>query len=138
MDKNSKISVLFICTHNSCRSHIAEGILNSMFGSRYKGFSAGLKKTQVNPYAVEVMKEIGIDLSMHSSKTLDKFSGEEFDIVVTVCDNARENCPFFPGKKVIHKSFKDPSEFEGSIEDTLEVFRETRDEIKSWIFRYFS
>ncbi len=138
MDKNSKISVLFICTHNSCRSQMAEGFLNSMFGRRYKGFSAGLEKTRVNPYAVEVMKEIGIDLSRHSSKTLDEFSGEEFDIVVTVCDNAEENCPFFPGKKVIHKSFKDPSKFEGSIEDTLEVFRKTRDEIKNWLLEYFS
>lgn len=137
MNKNSKTRVLFLCTHNSCRSQIAEGFLNSMFGSKYQAFSAGLEKTRVNPYAVEVMKELGIDLSKHNSKTINEFSDEEFDIVVTVCDNARENCPYFPGKKVIHKSFKDPSEFEGNIVDNLKVFRETRDEIKKWITSEF-
>jgi len=134
---SNKKSVLFLCTHNSCRSQIAEGLLNSMYGSSYEAFSAGIEKTKVNPYTVEVMKEIGIDLSKHYSKTINKFQTQEFDIVVTVCDNARETCPFFPGKKVIHKNFKDPSNVEGNIDKILSAFRKTRDEIKEWIVEQF-
>jgi len=134
---SNKKSVLFLCTHNSCRSQIAEGLLNSMYGSSYEAFSAGIEKTKVNPYTVEVMKEIGIDLSKHYSKTINKFQTQKFDIVVTVCDNARETCPFFPGKKVIHKNFKDPSNVEGNIDKILSAFRKTRDEIKEWIVEQF-
>ncbi len=133
----NKETVLFLCTHNSCRSQIAEGFLNSIYGTKYKAYSAGVKQTQVNSYAAEVMKEIGVDLSKHYSKTIDDFRGENFDYVVTVCDNARESCPFFPGKRVVHRSFEDPSKFDGSIEDTLDVFRKTRDEIKDWIIDFF-
>ncbi len=135
MDKKT---VLFLCTHNSCRSQIAEGFLNSLYANSYKAYSAGVEKTKVNSYAVEVMKEIGIDLSKHYSKTVQEFKGENFDLVVTVCDSARETCPFFPGKKVIHKSFEDPSSVEGSVEEILSAFRKTRDEIKSWIIEFFS
>ena len=83
------------------------------------------------------MKEIGIDLSKHYSKTIEIFKDKNFDLIVTVCDNARESCPFFPGKKVIHKSFDDPASFKGNVEDTLIKFRKTRDEIKNWIIEYF-
>ena len=133
----SKKTVLFICTHNSCRSQIAEAFLNSLYALKYKAYSAGVKPSNVNPYAIEVMKEIGIDLSKHTSKSIEEFKGAYFDYVVTVCDNAKENCPFFPGKKVIHKSFKDPSTAKGSIEDILKVFRKVRDEIKDFIVETF-
>jgi arsenate reductase len=129
--------VLFLCTHNSCRSQIAEGILNSIFGTRFQAFSAGINPRHVNPYAAEVMKEIGIDLSKHYPKSIEDFKGADFDFVITVCDNAKENCPFYLGKKVVHKGFKDPAEIKGSIEDTLKHFRKTRDEIKDWIIEFF-
>ena len=135
--KIDKKSVLFICTHNSCRSQIAEGFLNNLYKDKYQAFSAGIEKTSVNPYAIEVMKEIGIDLSNHYSKTIIIFKDKNFDFVVTVCDNARESCPFFPGKTVVHKSFNDPASFKGNVEDTLINFRKTRDEIKNWIIKYF-
>jgi len=132
-----KKTVLFLCTHNSCRSQMAEGLLNTLYKDKYKAFSAGIQKTSVNPYAVEVMKEIGIDISMHYSKTVEDFKGENFDVVVTVCNHAHEACPFFPGKKVIHRNFDDPSSFTGSVEDTLAEFRKTRDDIKKWIITQF-
>jgi len=132
-----KKTVLFLCTHNSCRSQVAEGLLNTLYKDKYKAFSAGIQKTSVNPYAVEVMKEIGIDISMHYSKTVEDFKGENFDVVVTVCNHAHEACPFFPGKKVIHRNFDDPSSFTGSVEDTLAEFRKTRDDIKKWIITQF-
>ena len=135
--KVHKKNVLFICSHNSCRSQIAEGFLNTLYKDKYQAFSAGIEKTSVNPYAIEVMKEIGIDLSKHYSKTIEIFKDKNFDLVVTVCDNARESCPFFPGKKVIHKSFDDPASFKGDVKDTLIKFRKTRDEIKNWIIEYF-
>jgi arsenate reductase len=134
MDKEK---VLFLCTNNSCRSQIAEGLINSILGTKYIAFSAGVNPTKVNSYAIEVMKEIGIDLSKQYSKSIDDFKGEKFDFVVTVCDNAKETCPFFPGKKIIHKSFEDPAKFNGDIVDTLEIFRKTRDEIKAWIVDTF-
>jgi len=134
---NDKKTVLFICTHNSCRSQIAEGFLNALYGNRYKAFSAGVGKTKVDPYAIKVMKEVGIDLSKNHSKTVEEFKDENFDIVVTVCNTAKETCPFFPGKKVIHKSFSDPSTFKGNIEETLDEFRKVRDGIKRWIVYTF-
>ena len=133
----NKKKVLFICTHNSFRSQIAGGLLNFFYGSSYEAYSAGIKPTNMNPYAVKVMKEIGIDLSKHYSKSIEDFKGTKFDLVVTVCDNAKETCPFFPGKKIIHKGFKDPTNFNGSIEETLDFFRKIRDEIKTWIIETF-
>ncbi len=133
MAENKK-SVLFICTHNSARSQIAEGLVNNLYSDRFKAYSAGLEKTIVNPYAIKIMKEINIDLSGQSSKKIDRFLGQKFDYVVTVCDNARENCPFFPGAyKYLHAGFEDPSQATGSEEDVLEKFRATRDRIKNWI-----
>ncbi len=116
---------------------MAEAFVNSLFGNSYKAYSAGVEKTKVNLYAAEVMKKIGIDLSKHYSKTVEEFKDENFDIVVTVCNNAKETCPFFPGNKIIHKSFEDPSKVDGSTEEILEAFRKTRDQIKSWIINIF-
>jgi len=133
-----KKKVLFICTHNSARSQMAEGFLNALYGDRYKGYSAGIEPAKINPYAVKVMAEIGIDISTHRSKSIEEFRGENFDYVVTVCDHAKEACPFFPGEKVLHKGFKDPSEFKGTEDEMLEKVRGVRDEIKDWIEKTFS
>jgi len=132
-----KQKILFICTHNSARSQMAEALLRTLYGNYYEAYSAGIEPTSVNPYAVEVMKELGIDLSTHRSKSIEEFQGMIFDVVVTVCDNAKEACPFFPGKKVIHKGFDDPAILNGLIEDTLDVFRRVRDEMKDWIKKTF-
>lgn len=125
--------VLFICTHNSARSQMAEGFVNFYYSPKVTAKSAGTIETTVKPEAIEVMKEIGIDISNHYSKSVEKFLEEQFDLVVTVCDNAAKTCPFFPGKKVIHKNFKDPSDFVGSEQEKMKAFRKTRDEIKEWI-----
>jgi arsenate reductase len=116
---------------------MAEGILKTYYKDKYESFSAGIQPTSVNPYAVEVMNEIGIDLSDQYSKSINEFQDEKFDYVITVCDNARETCPFFPGDKIIHKSFKDPVIQDGSIEENLDSFKRIRDEIKKWIIEYF-
>jgi arsenate reductase len=134
---NNKKNVLFLCSHNSCRSQIAEGFLNTLYNNSYEAFSAGIIPTNVNPYAVEVMEEIGIYLSKHYSKSIDEFKDKKFDVVVTVCDGAKEACPFFPGKKIIHKSFKDPTNSSGSLDETFRRFRSTRDLIKIWIQETF-
>jgi arsenate reductase len=130
-------TVLFICTHNSARSQIAEAFLNKLCGDRYEAKSAGVTPTQINPFVAKVMAEIGIDLSTHRSKSIMEFQGKIFDYVVTVCDSARENCPFFPGKIEIDKSFTDPSAFKGTEEEILRKVRVVRDEIKSWVENTF-
>jgi len=133
-----KKKVLFICTHNSVRSQIAEGLLNYMYGDKYEAYSAGTQPTRVNPYAIKVMQEIGIDISCHYSKSVQEFLNQDIDYVITVCDNANETCPFFPGGKIrLHKSFQDPSSFTGSEEEILNGFRKVRDEIKKWIENSF-
>ena len=124
----SKITILFICIHNSCRSQIAEAFINNLYASTHKAYSAGIKPSNVNQYAVEVMKEIGINLSKHKSKSIEEFKDIKFDYIVTVCDNVKEICPFFPGKIVLHKSFEDPASFKESIEETIDVFRKVRDQ----------
>jgi arsenate reductase len=116
---------------------MAEGLLRTLYGNSYETFSAGIVPTHVNPYAVEVMKELGIDLSTHRSKNIEEFRGMTFDYVITVCDNAKEGCPFFPGKNIIHKEFDDPSLFDGSVEEILAMFRRVRDEIKEWVIDEF-
>ena len=109
-----KQKVLFICTHNSARSQMAEGLLNALYGDRYEAYSAGTQPTEVNPYAIKVMAEMGIDISKHRSKSVEEFRGKKFDYVVTVCDHAKETCPFFPGgEKYLHQGFKDPSDLRG-------------------------
>ena len=132
-----KQKVLFICTHNSARSQIAEGFLKAFFKDKYESFSAGVQPTSVNPYAVEVMKEIGLDISDQYSKSIEEFQDTKFDYVVTVCDNAKEKCPFYTGKKMIHKNFEDPSQLDVDIKDILYEFRKLRDEIKRFIKETF-
>jgi len=135
--KETRNKVLFVCTHNSARSQMAEGLLNSLFGNKYQAFSAGTEPSVVNPYAIQVMSEIGIDSSKHRSKSVNEFVEQKFDYVITVCDNAHETCPFFPGgMKRLHQSFEDPASFKGSEADTLSEFRRIRDEIKEWIEKY--
>jgi len=128
-----KKRVLFICTHNSARSQMAEGFLNALKGDRYEAYSAGIEPSRINPYAVKAMAEVGIDISTHRSKSIEEFRGENFDYVVTVCDLAKEACPFFPGERILHKDFEDPSEFKGTEDEILEKVRDVRDEIKDWI-----
>ena len=128
-----KKSILFICTHNSARSQIAEGLVNVLYSDKFEAQSAGIIATKVNPFAIKAMKEIGIDIKHHRSKSIQEFKGKIFDIVVTVCDNAKETCPFFPGKVVIHKGFEDPSVSKGSNRKKLETFKRVRDEIKIWL-----
>lgn len=134
----NKISVLFVCTHNSARSQMAEALLNSLYGDRFIAYSAGTEPSGVSPYAVKVMKEVGVDISGNKSKHVSEFSGGSFDYVVTVCDSAKESCPFFPGaKKFIHKSFPNPVNFRGGEDEKILVFRRVRDEIRDWIKETF-
>jgi arsenate reductase len=133
-----KKKVLFICTHNSARSQMAEAFLNALSSDRYEAYSGGTTPTQINPYAIKVMKEVGIDITGHRSKSVKEFLGQNFDYVVTVCDNAKEACPFFPGgANYIHKNFQDPSSCQGSEEEMLDCFRRIRDEIKDWLNQDF-
>ncbi len=127
------IDILFVCTHNSVRSQIAEGLVNH-FGNDLKGSSAGTSITSVNPFAIAVLSEIGVDITHHFSKSIEDFMEKSFDYVVTVCDNAKETCPFYPNaKKFIHMGFKDPNSISGTDEDILEGFRTTRDNILKWL-----
>ena len=127
-----KKRVLFLCTGNSCRSHMAEGFLRALGGDNYEVFSAGAKPAgYVHPLAIVAMREGGLDVSSHQSKSLDMFAGQQFDYVITVCDRAREACPAFPGAaKQLHWSFDDPAPAEGSDEQKLAVFCRVREEIK--------
>jgi arsenate reductase len=126
-----KSRVLFLCTHNSARSQMAEGLLRQLAGDRFEVMSAGTEATRVRPLAVRAMEEISIDISGQESKTLDRYVREPFDYVITVCDDANEACPFFPGAaNRLHWSFEDPSRAEGSEEERLAVFRTVRDRIK--------
>jgi arsenate reductase len=112
---------------------MAEAFLNRLCGDRYEAKSAGVTPTGINPYVAKAMAEIGIDLSGHRSKSIMEFQGTTFDYVATVCDAARENCPFFPGEIQIDKSFPDPAAFTGTEEEILRKVRVMRDEIKSWV-----
>jgi arsenate reductase (thioredoxin) len=126
--------VLFLCTHNSARSQMAEGLLRHLAGDRFEAYSAGTEATHVRPLAVRAMDEIGIDISGQESKTLNWYLGEPFDYVITVCDEANEACPFFPGaKNRLHWSFEDPAQATGSEEERLGVFRTARDKIRERI-----
>jgi len=136
---NENKRVLFICTHNSARSQMAEGLLKSLFSERFEAYSAGIEPGGVNSYAIKVMSEIGIDISAYRSKSIEEFRDMKFDYVTTVCDHAKETCPFFPGAgKYIHMGFDDPSGFDGNEDEKLAVFRRVRDEIKDWIEITFS
>jgi len=124
------IRVLFVCTHNSARSQMAEGWLRQLAGDRYEVHSAGTEATRVRPLAVRAMAEAGVDIAGHASKTLDRYLGEPWDYVVTVCDDANEACPLFPGgKQRLHWSFPDPSRATGTEEEQLAVYRRVRDAV---------
>ncbi len=129
-----KLKILFICTHNSARSQMAEGYLNAKYNYRYQGLSAGTEVTRVHPLAIKAMKEIGIDICHHRSKELKEFFNQEIDQVVTVCDSANAVCPMFPGaKETIHVSFPDPSTATGPEDEQMKTFRQVRDILCAWI-----
>lgn len=129
---SDKKRVLILCTGNSARSQMAEGLLRHLAGDRFEVESAGVEPSFVRPLAIAAMQEVRIDISRQRSKSVEEFSGQEFDYVITVCDNARERCPLFPGKTVrLHWSFDDPAEAQGDEAAQLAVFRRVRDEIES-------
>jgi arsenate reductase (thioredoxin) len=133
----NKPRILFLCTHNSARSQMAEGLLRSRYGDRFEVASAGTEATRVHPLATRAMAEVGVDLGGHTSKTLDHLGDQRWDYVITVCDSANERCPIFPQKTSrLHWSFPDPSQATGSEVDRLEVFRRVRDalaeRIRQW------
>jgi len=133
-----KQCILFLCTHNSCRSQMAEGLVNHFLGDRFLAFSAGTESTRVNPFAIEILAELGIDISGQRSKTLDEFADQSFDHVVTLCGDANETCPIFiGGVRRTHQGFEDPSRLSCSEEDILAEFRRVRDEIIEWVMNYF-
>lgn len=130
-DNEGRKRVLILCTGNSARSQMAEGLLREIGGDAFEVFSAGVEPSQVRPLAIEAMKEIGIDISGHRSKSLDEFLDQEFAYVITVCDNANERCPVFPGAvKLIHWSIEDPAAAAGDDDAQLEVFRRVRQELE--------
>jgi len=129
-----KQRVLILCTGNSARSQMAEGLLRYDAGDRFEVFSAGVAPSRVRPEAIAVMKELGIDLSNHRSKHVDEFAGQGFDYVLTVCDHAREACPIFPAQTMtVHHNFVDPAGCDGSEGERLAVFRRVRDEIREYL-----
>lgn len=135
----AKKRILFVCTHNSGRSQMAEAFLKAAAGDRYDALSAGTEPRPVNPRVIAVMGEAGIDISANRSKNVDEFLDQKFDQVVTLCDSAKESCPFFPGaKSYLHQEFTDPSSCAGSETEILDCVRRIRDEIKGWVGRTFS
>ncbi len=138
MSRTEKRRILFIYTRNSARSQMAEGFVKPLFPDNYEVLSGGTEPSPINPYVVKVMAESGIDISGQSSKNVYEFLDREIDYVVTVCDQVQETCPFFTGGKTyIHKSFQDPSVFQGTEEEILEQVREVRDGVKDWIGKTF-
>jgi len=137
METSSKSKILFLCTGNSCRSQMAEGWCRHLVSDRFDCASAGIERHGLNPLAVKVMAEAGVDIASHTSKTTAELGDQEFDFVITVCGHADENCPFFPAKtKVIHHGFDDPpklAEGAGDEEEALVHYRRVRDEIRDFI-----
>lgn len=129
-----KERVLILCTGNSARSQMAEGLLRHDAGERFEVESAGTKPSIVRPEAIAVMRELGMDISGHRSKSVQEFDGQRFDYVITVCDSARESCPvFFGAAKKLHHDFEDPAALTGSEQERLAVFRRVRDELRSYL-----
>jgi arsenate reductase len=129
-----KPRVLILCTANSARSQMAEGLLRHDAGARVEVASAGTQPGRVRPEAIEVMREIGIDISAHRSKSVDEFADQSFDLVLTVCDSARETCPVYPGHgKRLHHAFTDPAAAGGTDENRLAAFRAVRDELRTYL-----
>jgi arsenate reductase len=132
-----KKRVLVLCTGNSARSQMAEGLLRHDSGMHFEVESAGTRPSAVRPEAIAVMRELGIDISAHRSKSVEEFAGQDFDAVITVCDNARESCPvFFGSAKRMHHSFEDPAAFEGSEEERLARFRRVRDQLRAYLSEF--
>lgn len=133
----NKLKILFLCTGNSCRSQMAEGFARNLKSGVLEVFSAGIEAQELNPMAVQVMREAGVDIAGQWSKTVEELNNREFDYVITVCDNASENCPYFPaGIRIIHREFYDPpvlARNAGSFEGELDCYRRVRDEIKAFI-----
>lgn len=126
--------ILFVCTQNSARSQMAEGLFRKLYGDKFKVFSAGIHPSRVNPLAIRAMQQIGIDIHSHRSKSIDELSDLHFDYVITVCDHANEQCPYIPGGKTrLHHSFPDPAAVKGTEEEKLRAFEDVRDEIQSWM-----
>ena len=131
---NDKKNILILCTGNSARSQMAEGLLKHICSDKYEIHSAGTKPSIVRPEAIKVLAEVGIDISNHRSKSADEFADREIDYVLTVCDNAKENCPYFPAKtRLIHHSFRDPAEVVGNEESRIAAFRAVRNEIRKYL-----
>lgn len=127
------MNILVLCTGNSCRSQIAEGYLRHFAQGKAKIYSAGVETHGVNPKAIQIMKEDDIDISNHTSNLLDEYLNMDFDYVITVCDNAKERCPFFPSKAIkLHHNFSDPAQATGTDEEILQEFRNVRDQIKAY------
>ena len=133
----NKQNILFLCTGNSCRSQMAEAWTNYLKGDQFEAYSAGVAPKKIDPRAVEAMAEVGIDISSQASKDIDSLRDREFDYVVTLCNNAKESCPFFPARtKLMHRSFDDPPELAGDAKDdeeAMEHYRRVRDEIRMFI-----
>lgn len=131
--------VLILCTANSARSQMAEGLMKHIGEGKYEVHSAGTMASFVRPEAIHVLNEIGIDISGNRSKSVDEFAGEQFDFVLTVCSDAQANCPYFPAKTaVIHKAFEDPAAVEGSETERVEAFRRVRDELNEYLVKEFA
>ena len=131
--------VLFICTRNSARSQMAEGLINHDLAGKVQAFSAGTEPSSVHPLAIAAMKEVGIDISRHRSKSIDEFSDEKFDFVITLCDHAAESCPvFFGGTQRMHMGFPDPAVVTGTEEEKLSFFRKLRDQIRKEVVDFLS
>ena len=125
------LKVLFLCTENACRSQMAEGLVNHDLAGKVRAWSAGVRPSRVNPRAIQVMRELGIDIGQQRSKSVDDLAGEQFDLVITVCDRAQQQCPIFPGEtEVMHVGFPDPAQATGTETEILAVFRQVRDEIR--------
>jgi arsenate reductase len=135
----TRTRILFLCTHNSARSQMAEALLRDLAGDRFEVASAGTEATRVHPLAIRAMREVGIDLGGHTSKTMDSLLGRPWDYVVTVCDRAQERCPLFPGHTTrLHWSFDDPSQATGTDEERLVTFRRVRDEIATHLEQWLT
>jgi len=133
----NKQRILFLCTHNSARSQMAEGLLRSRYGDRFEVASAGTMATRVHPLATRAMAEVGVDLSAHSSKIVDGLIEQSWDYVITVCDSANEQCPIFPRRtRRLHWSFPDPSQATGTDDERLQMFRRVRDEVAGRITQW--
>ena len=135
---SEKQRILFLCTHNSGRSQLAEALLRQLHGEKYEVYSAGIIPTKVDPYVIKALTEQGIDVSKLHSKHVNEYFNMSFDCVITLCDNVKETCPFIPGaKNYLHKGFEDPSKFTGTEDEMIEKVRKLRNEIQAWLKKMF-